>query len=115
MLNPSQKKLSRDVMWQPPRKLASLGGKGEDPDIEDQCKSQEEKMKHSCCKENLRREKVGHYGEKVSLINLNEKSLPGVKPYEYRVRGKVFTDRSPPNRYTRYHNGHELFEYQKYR
>lgn len=50
----------------------------------------------------------------ISNLNLNKKTLPGVKPWECSVCGKIFMHHSSQNMHIRYQTGHKPHEYQTY-
>ncbi|KAM9103232.1 uncharacterized protein AAG666_005789 [Megaptera novaeangliae] len=116
LLNFSQKKLYRDVMWETLRNLASVGKKWEDHDIEDQYKNQRRKPRNHVVGRLCENKEGSQCGENFSFISnlsLNKKTA-GVKPHECSACGKVFMRHSSLNRHMRCHTGHKPYEYQKY-
>ncbi|XP_021098559.1 zinc finger protein 670-like [Heterocephalus glaber] len=98
LLNPSQKKLHRDVMWENFRNVASIGRKCDDQQIEDEYRNYWTNLRSAdadkCCQDKLRCQ----HGEMVCVIsgpNVPMKLL-GVKPGESLECGKPLIGHSSP-------------------
>ncbi|XP_006109167.1 zinc finger protein 564-like, partial [Myotis lucifugus] len=116
LLDSLQKKLYKDVMRETFSNLASIGGKWEDHEIEDQYKNQGIKHRSQMVERSCKRKEDSQCGENLTLIpNLNlTKSLPGAKPWEYSACGEVFMHHSSHNRDIKCQTRHKTSENQKY-
>nr|XP_044607776.1 zinc finger protein 564-like [Equus asinus] len=116
LLDSTQKKLYRDVMWETFRILASIGKTWEDHDIENQYKKQGRKQRNLMIMRLCESEEGSQCGENFSLIpnlSLNKKPT-GAKPWERSACGRIFMHHSSLTRHVRCHTEHKPYDYQKY-
>ncbi|XP_070130164.1 zinc finger protein 14-like isoform X2 [Equus caballus] len=109
LLDPSQKKLYRDVMWETFRILASVGITWEDHDIEDQYKDLGRKLRKHVVGRLCESEEGSQCGENVSLLanlSLNKKTT-GAKPWGCSACGRAFTHHSLLKMHIRCHTEHK--------